>query len=509
MMNKLNLLVILTLTLAVIIGGCSDKISDSNNTDVTIAFKSALGSQSSYFETSRFLLTVYIPEDEITNSYNLELVEGYIVGEITVKAGLGRVFTLLVRDTSVTPAETLFRGSRTINVIPGEPIELNIPVYPQVPMIKLSPIYEEVPVSISEQGFTFDVDVSVYNISSLGYLAFSLLSDAGSPYLFNLISTTIDPLLASEFSFDGYGSDNIGENIFYVSPFTGGTFEMVDDTGYAHLGTIRYRAQFTESAYEYGLSNIVFSYLNPLNAVGNEIDPATIDTVGITINRYNFDALIAGYWQMEQNPFFDTVQLDDASPNNLTTYAYFCDLDEWSYGYAAIFDGTSSYIEVTDKGELDIFDEITISMWLKTDSIAHMNETILSKRGTTGNINYEIRHSRDDISGDEFLYFASGTTECRIPVDFTDGWWHYVSLSHKYGYPNQIVWNIDGETLDAEWITGPGTDVPSGTFSNMQVGRYLYPTPGGYFTGSIDELRIVNKYFDEDYLIQFYTPIGK
>jgi hypothetical protein len=96
--------------------------------------------------------------------------DGFLEGEVQVPSGNDRTFTALALD--VARGDTIYRGETTLDVISGETITLTINMYPQVPLIKLSPRFQKV-AAYSH----FTADVKVYMIDSLYGISFRILFD--------------------------------------------------------------------------------------------------------------------------------------------------------------------------------------------------------------------------------------------------------------------------------------------------------------------------------------------
>jgi hypothetical protein len=117
---------------------------------------------------TQFLLIVTGPGMDSIQT-ELTLSGGHLEGEVDVPAGRKRKFEVQARDQS---NRLIYRGSTVVDVEPGQSIELTINLYPVVPLVKLSPRFQEV-----DPNSPCTVDVKVFRIRDLYGVSFRIHYD--------------------------------------------------------------------------------------------------------------------------------------------------------------------------------------------------------------------------------------------------------------------------------------------------------------------------------------------
>ncbi len=165
-MRRLLTLIAVALLLALV--GCSKQPPNAGGSQpmVISALAKDLGIGSN---VTRVTLTV-TADDMETITAEAALSEGEAVFTLEVTIGEDRLFTMVAFDEDDVE---LYRGQRTIDVLGGQINELIIDLEPQVPMIKVTPIYRRV--NTIENVF---VQVRAYNIDSLFGVSFRLEFDS-------------------------------------------------------------------------------------------------------------------------------------------------------------------------------------------------------------------------------------------------------------------------------------------------------------------------------------------
>lgn len=163
-----NLLLTLLGGAALLVAGCSgNSPSAANSREVVVsALAKDLGIGSNI---TGIVLTVTAADME-TITQEAELVNGEATIQLEVPIGEDRVFTM----TAFNAGEVaLYNGSRTADILGGQITEIIIDLEPQVPMIKVTPIYR---VMAETDSATFQV--RIYNVDSLFGASFRLEFDS-------------------------------------------------------------------------------------------------------------------------------------------------------------------------------------------------------------------------------------------------------------------------------------------------------------------------------------------
>lgn len=168
-MSRRFVIGLLVLSLGIlVVGGCASRPTapdNSQNVSIGASFKQlGIGSN-----VSRVILEVS-GSSFSTMTQELAISNGFVRAEVNVPFGTNRVFAL----TAYAGQTALYYGADTADVSASAVTEVSIYMRPQVPMIKITPIYS----SISSIGQEGTLSVEVYNIDSLFGISLRLEADS-------------------------------------------------------------------------------------------------------------------------------------------------------------------------------------------------------------------------------------------------------------------------------------------------------------------------------------------
>jgi len=475
-----------------LIAGCSEKVvNDNSGNKLSIVISTRLTSPDKAAQYGDILLSVSGQDIDPRLEFELSLSDGYILGQIEVPSGLDRHFELSVYDTL---GILIYYGETDIDLVKNDTIDVNIPLRPQVSMLKLSPHFVRTP-----QGTSAKVDVMVYRVNGLNTIEFDLkyLTYQLFPYKAELNPAYGDMVKMERMRDGDYILKIWNEN-------SGGT--IVNDTGYARLASITFYT-YTPNIPEEQVQ-IDIEPINIINSSGQQVPVSQVHTDNATLELFDiFDYMVA-YWRMNDET---ASSVEDVSDNSLDGIATGTEIVPGPIGTARLFNGTGDYITVPYNNLMDLDDEITISFWIKS-GLHETDGTILSKAAENGSINYQVEYTRSGTSGGDLLYFKFGSSPANcysVPVNLRDLGWHHVALSHVFGHPEIIKCVFDGKTADGYWLE-PGTYQPITTNSSeLLMGRRQGNIPN-FLNGTLDEVFILDTALDRETLLQlYYGPTAK
>ncbi|MFX1384550.1 MAG: LamG-like jellyroll fold domain-containing protein [Promethearchaeota archaeon] len=196
-------------------------------------------------------------------------------------------------------------------------------------------------------------------------------------------------------------------------------------------------------------------------------------------------------------------ELDDSTSNNNDVSSQYDSPHyniEGKIGNAVEFDGDAGTdgLVVDDSNSLDITSNITLSAWVKCDSITQHNK-IISKNNLQNEPwnSYSMTFDRDnnyfrmEMTGDG----SQRTVERPIPA--TVSTWYYISVSYDQ---TSMRITVNGEN---EYINNIGSmTIPTSSLP-LTIGREYYDKE--YFDGIIDEPRISNIARSHDWSLTEYA----
>ena len=154
----------------------------------------------------------------------------------------------------------------------------------------------------------------------------------------------------------------------------------------------------------------------------------------------------------------------------------------WNPGQTGVglnFDGTDDYVTCGNDPSLDITDAITISAWIRPESISDYD-------GICGRGGYDVGFWTATHSNGNVLFYLAGVRNWAISGNsiLYDGNWHFVAFTYdKNDGSNNMVFYRDmysqSETETGSFNSTPNIDVIIGDPYN--------------FAGAIDQVRIYNR----------------
>ena len=482
--NKLSRLagLIFLMTIMLFIGSCSEKgTATQPGQQLQIKIDTSRMGLASMEQLEYFILTVTGPGISTPIEGVMVLFEGYLVGEIIVPPGVDRLFALRAFDID---GRLIYYGETTADVGTDSDVIININLYPQVQMVKLTPRFMQIP-----QGSDFGLDVKIYNINHLNTVTVNIVYNNErltferaelDTSLTNLAWLEYTPLGMPGFAFMVGSSNEVGS--------------IVDDSGYVTLATVYFKSYAYEP--EIVVEDFIIDYVALTNTSFETIPADSVYFDGSQVEIYRPSFSTVAYWSMDDDMLQNIVY--DSSPNKLNGTAFGTYLETGYHGNARVFDGFSDYVEVPDNDLLDIDAEITVSMYVFFN-VDQSGGVLFSKRVPDGDINYQIRMQSSFTSANDILMFEYGTPPGHIYQTtgiLRDNAYHHLAISFKYGDPSSALWMIDGQVRPGVWTTGNGTAATTVNTYPLQMGRQLSGETNDYFMGALDEISLSNKALD-------------
>ncbi|HEX3036431.1 MAG TPA: LamG domain-containing protein, partial [Thermodesulfobacteriota bacterium] len=205
---------------------------------------------------------------------------------------------------------------------------------------------------------------------------------------------------------------------------------------------------------------------------------------------------LVGYWTMDGNNISGT-SLTDSSGNNNTGTIGNAVAAIGKIGQALNFDSTTDYIEVTDPGtsSLDnITSEITISAWIKLDTLSFSRGYIMRK--VSSFIFAVDDNDNCDQSDGKFTLFVSGSICSNLDVIDKANKWYHVVLTYTSG---SYVFYVDGQSAGSYSAAFAPVSNNNSTF----IGN-ISASSNFYFPGQIDEARIYSRALSASEITELY-----
>jgi len=170
--------------------------------------------------------------------------------------------------------------------------------------------------------------------------------------------------------------------------------------------------------------------------------------------------------------------------NNLTSASY---VGGFSQKYSLDFDGTDGYVAISDDNSLDLTDDMTLSAWIKYDTISAGQEGIFTKTDGDGN-GYGL-----SIKSDGKVRFFSLHWNTSVAISgsaLSSGTWYHVVGVHDNSANTSKIY-VDGSLSDTQTSASPH----SANTDPLEIGR-IFLADGNVFDGHIDEVSIFNAVVD-------------
>jgi len=141
------------------------------------------------------------------------------------------------------------------------------------------------------------------------------------------------------------------------------------------------------------------------------------------------------------------------------------------------FDGVNDYVNIRDSLSLDIYSEVTFSLWIKRTDIGTGYQGILTKESIGGYalvLNYSTTEQK-------ITYVGPGISTKTTSAAFNDYGWHNFVCTINEG-SNSLKFYLDG-ILDSSHVT---VGILGATTSILTIGS----RGTGYFKGILDDIKI-------------------
>lgn len=174
---------------------------------------------------------------------------------------------------------------------------------------------------------------------------------------------------------------------------------------------------------------------------------------------------------------------------------------EGAIGNGLIFNG-NGYVDLGKNFSENIRDQITISVWIKPDSI-NTDLPVITHGGYYSNT-FELYVNADTAS---ILFNTNGTSNTALIVEnvkqLWDGNWHHLAITYN---GNKKTLYLDGSVIAEMEDTGI---INSGFWNNLYIGASISPIDSSFYQGLMDEVRIYNFALNTDDIEVLYHSVNK
>jgi hypothetical protein len=226
------------------------------------------------------------------------------------------------------------------------------------------------------------------------------------------------------------------------------------------------------------------------------------DVWSFTTRAEGADPNLVSLWKFDEDT--GTIAYDSAGDND----GQLIGGPVWTNGHiegGLSFDGVNDYVDVPDNPSLRFsqYSSFTFALWVNPMSYSYIGIFCKMRTGGQHNIfGYYIRQNGDTNAFD-FVTERSGYSYVLISTpnnSITSGnWYHVVCV---YDNANMKIY-LNGQLKDTDTFTGgTGTSTPD---KNLAIGaRSFDSTIDGFFTGTLDDIRVYNRALNDEEIWQLY-----
>ena len=163
---------------------------------------------------------------------------------------------------------------------------------------------------------------------------------------------------------------------------------------------------------------------------------------------------IKGYWKLNGNSNDYSGNGNNGTDTNI---AY----SQAKLSQGAVFNGSSSRIDITDNSTLDINGSIGISFVIKVKlAVAYGVVLVKGQESGTNRVNYNVDLGADGLTL-RFVYNASNQGFCYWVASsaLTLNKWQHVSITHTFTNTSSTKVFIDGKLITGTWTNGTNATV--------------------------------------------------
>ncbi len=232
------------------------------------------------------------------------------------------------------------------------------------------------------------------------------------------------------------------------------------------------------------------------------LDPSSA-LIGASPNDVFTNGLV-GYWKLDDD-------LIDSSGNGSTlTNVASTTYTQGKFGNAANFESDSSqYMYVADNVPLSMTKEITMSAWIKPESVTGGTDFTIMAKWDGSNRSYSFIQNADRL---QVTVFDGGTTSRITPAVLSVGTWYHVAAVSAPNRPAEIY--VNGVLITTS-DNGNGLNPTGITDSTARFHIGAYASQAGLtapYDGIIDNVRVYNRAFSSKEVDQLYNwsapPVG-
>jgi len=167
-------------------------------------------------------------------------------------------------------------------------------------------------------------------------------------------------------------------------------------------------------------------------------------------------------------------------------------------GLGIVFDGSNDYVNVPSN--LGITDyPFTFSAWVSTQNPIASTTGVIVSNAITSDATRMSLLGIDNATGKAFIGSTNLATSRKYSINpISDGAWHHLVAVFESTTSKKLY--VDGQlqgTLTSNLPLDPQTNV-------FSVGRISDSTPGAYFKGSVDEVRVYKRALSDSEISQLY-----
>jgi hypothetical protein len=229
------------------------------------------------------------------------------------------------------------------------------------------------------------------------------------------------------------------------------------------------------------------------DSAGNVSNPLSVTpfTVNTTVTNDTIDTTLLAHYAFEGNLFDNSSYNRDLTEDNGSNITYTAaDNHTNKSGRAALFNGTNTYA-YTDN--ITLSDNFTVAFWTKPDSPNMVQwNSALSTGNSTNSGRFQIDFSTTDNGS---IRFCAGS--CDMTTTLNSNVWNHIVITktHGNGVNKKVSLYTGGSLRDNQ------SDITT-RWDMIKLG--LNRSGGGYWNGYLDELKIYNRTFSAEEVIDLY-----